>query len=243
MHVYIYDTTLGSAKYLPFLAKLETRLTDLGLNGKIIRLNPMHNLSKTLQDEAKTGRTVIFVGSDALFNEGVANLYRSDTTIGYIPAFENQPLANALGIPFFTQACEVIAARRLVKLDVGVANDRVFLGELSLESTGCMVDLGNQMHIEVTAKSLLKIINLPLEVSKADLYSPEDGQLDLTINTKQKSRLFKSSYFTSHFRNASFIINSDDCCKLDRLIEIQTPVRVTIVSQSINLIVGKERKF
>ncbi len=36
MHVYVYDSFLNQKKYDRILARLETRITDLGLNGKYL---------------------------------------------------------------------------------------------------------------------------------------------------------------------------------------------------------------
>ena len=38
MHVYIYDSFLNHKKFEKIIARIETRVTDLGLNGKINRL-------------------------------------------------------------------------------------------------------------------------------------------------------------------------------------------------------------
>lgn len=243
MHVYIYDAALGSQKFHQLLAGLETRLTDLGLSGKIVRLNPMHNLRKALQDEAKTDRTLIFVGSDKLFTEGLAALIDKEVTIGYLPVFPKQPIATALGIPCNNEACDVLAARRLERLDVGLANDQAFIGELEIESNHCLIDINNEIHIEVPTLSLLRIINLPLNTSTINNISPQDGLLDLSITTKEKSGLFKTNMGLSQFRSVRFTLNSDSFAILDHQISIQCPVELTLASKPVNVIVGKDRKF
>jgi len=53
MHVYVYDSFLNQKKYDRILARLETRITDLGLNGKIsilliMKLNMAQKLSSLL---------------------------------------------------------------------------------------------------------------------------------------------------------------------------------------------------
>lgn len=243
MHVYIYDAALASQKFHQLLASLETRLTDLGLSGKIVRLNPMHNLRKALQDEAKADRTLIFVGSDKLFTEGLSALNGKEVTIGYLPVFPKQPIAASLGIPCNNEACDVLAARRLERLDVGLANDHAFIGELEIESNHCLVDINNEIHIEVPTLSLLRIINLPLNTSAISDISPQDGLLDLSITTKEKNGLFKSSMGLSQFRSVRFTLNSDSFAVLDKQISIQCPIELTLASRPVNIIVGKDRKF
>ena len=55
MHVYIYDSFLGHKKFDNTLARIETRLTDLGLNGKISRMGAMKNIQSTVSNELKRG--------------------------------------------------------------------------------------------------------------------------------------------------------------------------------------------
>ena len=50
-NVYIYEHTLASKRYQKTLERLETRLTDLGLSGKIYRLAPMTRVEEI--EEAK----------------------------------------------------------------------------------------------------------------------------------------------------------------------------------------------
>lgn len=243
MHVYIYDAKLNLPKYQHLLAKIETRLTDLGLNGKIVRLSPMHNLKKTLIDEAKPARTIVFVGTDYLLSEGLSVLLEKDITIGYIPTQEKQPLAMALGIPTSLEACDLVAARRLIKLDVGLANNQAFLGELELPSSHVLIDINNKISIEVSSQNLIRVINLPLTETLAIQCSPQDGLLDLTITTKNRARLFKSVAGLSHFRNSTFTINSDFPALLDKQIKIDSPVKIGIIKNAISFIVGRERIF
>ena len=243
MHVYIYDNLLDSQKHNNLLAKIETRITDLGLNGKIIRLNPMHNIKKTILDEAKPGRTLILVGGDKLFNEALAILAYKEIPIGYIPFFPNQPLADALGIPYNTAACDVIAARRLLKIDLASANDKIFLAELSLTSVHNLVDLNNNLKIEIEGNNSIKIINLPLS-NNFQGSNPFDGILELKIITKQKNNIFrKKSESLSLFSNDTFVINSNDSAVIDKCQIISAPINVNVLKNAVEVIVGKDRRF
>ncbi|MCK4553680.1 hypothetical protein KAU19_01815, partial [Candidatus Parcubacteria bacterium] len=64
MHIYIYDSYVNQKKYDKVLARIETRITDLGLNGKISRLGLMKNIPDLVYNELKRGvKTIIAVGN------------------------------------------------------------------------------------------------------------------------------------------------------------------------------------
>ena len=46
MYYYLYDSRLNDKKYNNVIAKIETRLTDLGINGKINRLSFLKNINQ-----------------------------------------------------------------------------------------------------------------------------------------------------------------------------------------------------
>mgnify|MGYP000966424279 FL=1 len=73
MHVYIYDEHLNKAKYNRAINRLEIRLTDLGLNGKIIRLGGIKNIKATIQNEIKLGaKTIVAVGNNQTVNKPIS---------------------------------------------------------------------------------------------------------------------------------------------------------------------------
>ena len=106
MHVYIYDDYVNEKKYNNSLAHIETRITDLGLNGKIIRLGVMKNALEAITNEIKRGaKTIIAVGNDktinkiinAIINYEISNQIENNTPLGIIPVGEkNNLIANVL---------------------------------------------------------------------------------------------------------------------------------------------------
>jgi len=55
MNVYIYDDFLNKSKYNRAINRLEIKLTDLGLNGKIVRLGAIKNIHDAVEGEIKNG--------------------------------------------------------------------------------------------------------------------------------------------------------------------------------------------
>jgi hypothetical protein len=50
MHIYIYDSFVNQKKYDSTTAKIETRITDLGLNGKIVRLGIIISVEEVINN-------------------------------------------------------------------------------------------------------------------------------------------------------------------------------------------------
>lgn len=244
MHVFFYDPILNNHKFSLLLAKIETKITDLGLGGKIIRLNQLHNFEKAIADEAKPGQTLIFIGRDQLLNQALPILAKKDLIIGHIPLSNKQILAQALGIPGPLEACEILAARRIVKVDLALANSRAFLTEMNIKSSHCSIDVGSQITLEVQTDSLIKLVNLSSDNSLPDSH-PDDQLLELTILTKNKTSLFKKpGESLSFFQDSNFLINADNTeAMLDFSTSVPLPIKVEIIPLALNFIVGKERKF
>ena len=100
MNIFIYDSFLNQKKYNSLLARLETRITDLELNGKIFRLSPTINVQEIINNELKRGaKTIIAVGNNKLVNQVINSLAGSDIPLGIIPIGEdNNDIAKSLGI-------------------------------------------------------------------------------------------------------------------------------------------------
>lgn len=243
MHVYFYDPICEQSKYSVLLAKIETKLTDLGLNGKIIRLSLLHNLEKTISDEAKPGRTLIFVGTDNLFNLALSYVAKHDLVIGYIPITPKQPLANTLGIHSISEACEIIAARRVVNLDLGLVNEMAFLSEFNLHSSACSIDINN-CTLEVKEESDISVVNMPLSGQTSES-NPGDQLMEFSIKTKDKQGMLKKAIESiSYLQSDKFFLTADNAsAKLDQINTLQPPYNIRVLPSAINMIVGKTRSF
>src|SRR5680860_1199287 len=130
MHVYIYDDYVSTKKYDTTLAHIETRITDLGLNGKIIRLDVMKNVAEAVASEIKRGaKTIVAVGNDKTINKiinsitlfAIRNQTEVDIPLGLITVGDKgNSIAPALGIESGEKGCDSLSARRIAKLDLGL---------------------------------------------------------------------------------------------------------------------------
>src|SRR3989338_2880950 len=100
MYLYLYDSFLNQKKYTSALARIETRLTDLGIGGKICRLSPLRNIKELIADELANGvKTIVVVGNDKTLSEAINFVAQHDVTLGLIPIGPNNSLAGQLGLP------------------------------------------------------------------------------------------------------------------------------------------------
>ncbi len=91
MHVYIYDDYVSQKKYEQQLIRVETRITDLGLSGKIIRLGMLKNIREAIQDELRRGvKTIIAVGDNKICNTVINAMLGIEHTH---PAQKQTPMA------------------------------------------------------------------------------------------------------------------------------------------------------
>src|SRR5680860_1204949 len=107
MHVYIYDDYLNKSKYSKAVNRMEIRLTDLGLNGKIIRLAGIKNIRGAIQNEIKLGaKTIIAVGNNQTVNKIIGAIidteiygdFQKKTLLGVVPIGDDNSIAVSLGI-------------------------------------------------------------------------------------------------------------------------------------------------
>lgn len=249
MHVYIYDSFLQASKYNGILAKIETRITDLGLNGKIIRLGAMKNFYNAVWEEIKKGaKTVTAVGNNQTINSLINAVAGSSIPVGFIPVGENNSLAASLGIENEESACDILAARRIEKLDAGLANNHLFLSYAAISSQGIILEINNGCFLEIAEKGEINIINLPVKNSRqieGKKSEPQDGILELIISTRSGKKIFpQKNENQSFFPITSLMItNKDKFLIIDEAKKIATPAFINVAPQKIEIIVGKNRTF
>ncbi|MDO8667982.1 MAG: diacylglycerol kinase family protein [bacterium] len=251
MNIFIYDSFLNQKKYDRLLARIETRITDLGLNGKISRSSLMRNIGETVKNELKRGaKTIIAVGNNKTISQIIGLLVGSSVPLAIIPiGEENNDIARGLGIESVDQACDILSARLLARLDLGLANQNYFLSDATIENQGTVVDMSDNYTIEATKTGLIHVLNLAnakIKLPPKVKILPDDGVLELVISAQSKKNLFSKSARgdQSIFKIKKVIINNPKAqLILDGSISMPTPATITVVKQGLNVIVGKSRNF
>ena len=254
MYLYFYDSFLNNKKYNSTLAKIETRLTDLGIGGKIFRLSPLRNITELLTDEVRNGaKTVVVVGNDKTFTQIINIATKLDVTLGLIPVGPKNKIAQILGIPSAEDACNILAARKIEKVDLGKANNTYFLSSITISSGDLEIECGNKYKVTPELKDQISVCNLrPLfaaELSQTNHFNPQDGFLEILIQPiksgfnqffKRSSQLKDSIIPVKKIaiRSKGSLAITTDGQKI-----LKTPVQIEIIPKKLRLIVGKNRMF
>jgi len=261
MHVYIYDTYVNQKKFDSVAAKIETRITDLGLNGRIIRLSMISSVASAVESEAKKGaKTIVAVGSNKLLHEtinAVARLQSMEVAnphipVGFIPVGKrNNSIADCLGLDYEEAACDILSARRVEKLDLAKANNRFFLTQATIPTGDTTVEIDENYSIEINTTGEIGVINLPCRLDPPPEVGshPKDGILELYIKTKATGKFLPLNPVSNNQSQSIFsfsslrIVNEKTPLMLDDTYEQKAPVNIETAKEKINLIVGKNRKF
>ncbi len=244
MHVYIYDEYLNKPKYNRAINRLEIRLTDLGLNGKIIRLGGIKNIKGTIQNEIKLGaKTIIAVGNNQTVNKIIGSIidteiygdFQKKTLLGLIPVGDDNSIAQSFGIKNIDEACNILLARRVEKIDLGLVGNYYFLNQASIQSAGTSLEI-DDYTLEIEEKGEVRIINLLSDPKEKIKSNPHDGKLDILIRTRKHD---ESLITVKKIK----INNADEKLIVDGVFEVTTPIEVGIMKDKVNVIVGKDRMF
>lgn len=252
MYLYIYDEQTKKKKFTKTLTNIEQKLTDLGLKGKPLRLKEVKNPINSIQKELNKGyKTVVVVGGDQAIHKTVNALATSyvnnsklKPALGVIPLKEtNNTIASALGIHDPLEACDILLARRNIKINLGKINDSYFFSGATINNPEKQLEINQNYSINVSKTGQIFAVNFSNYVQS----NPFDNLLDLYIFTKKKkffsltsSQKIDTSYFPLknldiHHKKASVLV--DNSCY------IIAPINISVAQQKINIIVGKKRTF
>lgn len=259
MHIYLYDYFLGAKRYDQILARIETRITDLGLNGKIIRLGVANSVFDAIENEIKKGaKTITAVGNDSLFNRvidamaklAISSQLNKDVPIGFIPVGKkNNEIAKFIGLPPEEEACDILSARRIQRIDLGLANNNYFLSRAAITTKGTTVEIDKDYSIEIMEPGEICVVNLPIDIDLPETIKPkvDDGVMELLIRTGGRGfvpvRKNKNAGPSVFSFNSLKILNKSHPVILDNSTKVNAPVRINVALEKINLIVGRDRMF
>lgn len=247
MYLYVYDSFLNQKKYQTQIAKIETRLNDLGVGGKICRLNILRNTAEVIEDALrKNTSTVVAVGNDKTLTQVINLAFDFDAVIGYIPMDSESKLANALGLGYDELACETIAQRLIKKIDLGKINDNYFLDNAQFSGGKPIFDFGDYQISPTADNTMASIANISSSLKEGRKFDPTDGQLEVVIESTEKSLWRKKKISLSVFPFNQVKIKSSgepSIITLDNQQIVKTPAEATIIKQRLKIIVGQERWF
>ncbi|NCF75485.1 MAG: hypothetical protein GWO87_03305 [Xanthomonadaceae bacterium] len=261
---------MSDNKYQRILHRIENRAVDLGISGKIERESMLINSEKLILDNIRKGaKTIIAVGNDETVDKIINIAAREKVTVGIIPIGKKNKIAKILGIPEGSLACDILSQRRIKNLDLIKMNDKYYLSNLIINAKNAKVLCEKKYEISLPKKQgKIYIYNLANknEIKKTfklnqnidNYFNPNDGLLDLVIKPAKQnliSKIFKKIIKNNpdKIKDISIVpvkkikINSRDKkpliinCENNNI--VKTFLDIEIVSQKLNIIVGKDRKF
>ncbi len=255
-YFYLYDTFLQDRAYANQLIRLETTLTDLGLQGKIGRLTLLKSVRDLVTAAVRDGAdTVVAVGNDTTLSRVAEVLAKHrGVTAGFVPLGQaQQTCAELLGIPTGLLACHVLSSRLVETVTLGQINNQYFLQAVTGQGTPtleCQYG-GGTYSITLERPHQIKVCNL----DRAGGAAPQlAGQLENALATVI-TPLGKKGWLGLGKRSGGgatviptetvrITTSGDELALLvDGYRTIKTPAYLNVAKERLKLIVGKKRLF
>lgn len=239
MHIYIFDSFLKQNKYSKIIAKIETRLTDLGLNGKNCYVGPLKSLRSIVNEELRREpKTMIAVGNDNTFNQLINTIVYENITIGFIPVGTNSIIADCLGIEDEDQACNVLSARLIERVSLGRINDFYFILKAIIPTKGTVMEFNGQYTIEIPKPGYVEIVNLEQD-------KQVKKEILKTYITTSEGKIVKKDLKDSYIPARRILVNNlkNNFFTIDNAQQVDTPAELSKEEDMLSVIAGKGRKF
>ncbi len=247
MHFYLVDNFLSDKKFEAALNRVESRLTEIGIHGRLERLTILKSLPEVI-DEAVRRKvdTIVAVGDDRTVSKIVSLVAKYRVPFGLIPIGPHQAIANFLGIPEGAESCDTLSRRIVEEVDLGKVGDRYFLMSVDAPESRYSLECDGQYRVSLASAEPLCVRNLG--TSNGGPHDPRDGILEAVIGSPRGKGLFG---FRRHygpesvfpFRRMTITSEQPLSLLLDGQTVVKTPVTIEAKPRRLKVIVGKNRKF
>lgn len=182
-YAFVFDEAFSDRSTERERSAVETRLTALGLTGRDVRLAMFRSAKETIESLVARGvTTVVIIGDDRTMDKILWFLPDLDVTLGFIPMLTPSEVAGPLGIPQGVDACDVLAARRVDTIDLGICDGRYFLTEAKAVNTIASVSIDGRFRLSPMTGGTILIRNLDTRAPIGDTRSDSrDGRLEVLI--------------------------------------------------------------
>ncbi|MBI4133601.1 hypothetical protein HY478_03230 [Candidatus Uhrbacteria bacterium] len=196
MYYYIYDSFVLEKEYAKDLAAIENRLADFGITGNIGRLSLFRDAAELVTDEVGRGaKTIVAVGNDATVRKVMDAVIANRVAFGLIPLGAPTTFAKLFGVPVGAGACDVLARRRLLTIDVGRVNGRYFLSSVRIPEGNFTVECDGRFAVHQSRPGEIQIKNVGWineKEGREELGDPQDGFLEAVIDAPRAGWLSRA---------------------------------------------------
>ncbi|MFA6909003.1 MAG: diacylglycerol kinase family protein [Patescibacteria group bacterium] len=254
MYTYIYDSFVNEKKYQSLLFRIETRLLELGINGRVEKLSLLKSVKEIIADAiTRKSETIVLVGNDETIAQAISFLSGIRVVLGIIPIGPHNSIADMLGVPQGAEACDILSRRIVEHIDLGKVNGRHFLSQLEIrDASHVTLDCDGYNITSDGPDSVVQICNFGYAESSFDRIpsDPQDGVLEAVIRTPIKRTLLNTfghrSMRPSVFPFTKIHIRSKGenvAVIADGQTMLKTPITVEVAPKKLTMIVGKRRAF
>lgn len=248
MYYYVYDEFVQDPKWERELSAIETRLTDLGIAGKIARLALFRDPTELIRDEIRKGaKTIVAVGNDVTLRRVIDAAAEKPVALAIIPlGKEGNHIAELLGVPVGVAACDTLSARIIEEMDMGLVNGRRFMHSLMVEKgQGTEIICDGEFKVSPIHKATIEIRNLAQGDDDIRPARPTDGKLEVVIRVPERS------WFGKAVMNVSLILVEKLVIKCDHPISLvadgeafESPeLQIKVIPKALRIVTSKNRKF
>jgi diacylglycerol kinase family enzyme len=249
MYLYIYDDFVQDPKLEREVSLVETRLTDLGISGRIARLALFRDAKELIYDEVRSGEitTIVALGNDGTFRKVLDAASDYGIALAIIPiGSSNHHVSSILGFPASVEACDVLSARIIEELDVGEIDGRRFIGTATIKTfSQSTIQMDGMYQIVTPGQGTIEARNLELSDAEVRAANPVTGRLDLAIRPSSKGWFSRTRHEASiiPFRHAHIRSNKPMVISVDGKENEAMETTINIFPQRLRVVIGKERKF
>jgi len=153
MYYYIINPASGGGKINKVQDKLKDRLKELCIAGEFAKSTGPGDVARLTRMAIERGyKTIVAVGGDGTINEIINATTDTSVALGIIPMGSSNELANMLGITDWQMACNILAARKVEEVDLGLINDKLFVTAASIGFDNVLFDLKRDMRAGTLGK-------------------------------------------------------------------------------------------
>lgn len=246
-YYFVYDEFLQDPKFEREIATIETRLTDLGISGKIARLALFRDAGEFIRDEVRRGvKNVVAVGNDLTLRRVIDALGDANVAIGIIPLGQGpHEIAKLLGVPTGVASCDVLSARILEEVDIGVVNGKRFIHAVKAESVRPFSLTSDQFKLATVYTGSFELRNLTYPDPILPPSDPTDGRIELVVELRRR-RLFRMKSEGTTFlpmKSATMTFAQEESFFIDGEPYKTAMLHLTVEPGRLKFITSKDRMF